>query len=53
VLFVLGMIAIGLAGAPLIRLFRSKPSLLAQIEEDERNAAAQSDATREREAKAD
>ena len=53
VLFVLGMIAIGLAGAPFIRLFRSKSSLLAQIEEHERNAAAQSDAKGEREAKAD
>lgn len=35
ILFVLGMIVIGLLGFPLVRLFRSKPTMLAKIEEIE------------------
>jgi hypothetical protein len=53
VLFVLGMIVIGLVGAPLVRLFRSKPSLLAQIEEEERKASAEGDHAADAEVKPD
>jgi len=53
VLFVLGMIVIGLVGAPLVRLFRSKPSLLAQIEEAERKASAEGDHAGDGEVKPD
>ena len=52
-LFVLGMIMIGFVGAPLVRLFRSKPSLLAQIEEEERKTAADGKIADDSEAKTD